>query len=132
MVTISISQSPGDLTPNIVGSVVFERKGDCVPVDAFLLMRSPEVALVGLDTAFNLRIANVGAIKFSDEPPAAVPDWQTPGAPIGQPWPTRSDVFTFRGTGQPDGYIWTGPSGARYQVVRIGAGMFAQPAWQKL
>jgi hypothetical protein len=132
-VTFHVVQSPGDPTPNTVGTLIWRTADTQISTDCYLTWRSPEVTLAALDTHFRLGLQGVEHMKYADPtPPAPVEDWKTPGAPIGPPLPAYAGFFSTAWGGQPEGYIWAAPSGSRYQLTRIGNGLFSMPAWKKL
>jgi len=128
-----VVQSPGDPTPNTTGSLIWRTAEAALATDVYLTMLSPEVTLAALDAHFRLGIKNLEHLRYADPAPAApVEDWKVPGAAIGPPHPTYAGHFATAHQGQPVGFIWTAPSGNRYQHVMVGNGMFAWPLWRKL
>ena len=134
--TFEVVVSPAvgsDTTPNFNSLLKFRFNGETVQVDAYLTYRNPRVTLAVLDAVFNLGIAGIEHMTLP-EPPASKPlqDWETPGAKIGPPLASHAGWFTTLWGGETDGAIWTAPSGTRYQLGRVGNGMFAWPAWKRL
>lgn len=129
-----VAQSPGDPTPNITGVLNWTREGRQVGTDCFLTMRNPEVALASLAVDLGLNIPGIEHMKYVEVAiPKDINDWDQPGAPIGPPLDPERTWFDSRRQGQPEGFVWTAPSGNRYRLDRRGTfAMFSYPAWKKL
>jgi hypothetical protein len=87
-----------------------------------------------LDGVFGLHIKGIENMALPDppRPVEAIKDWEVKGAPIGPPIVAHPGWFMSTYGGQAPGHIWTGPSGARYKLGRVGNGMFSMLAWQVL
>lgn len=93
--------------------------------DALALLHNPELTVANIAMACNIKL-DLGSLKFVDpddtKPP--VPDWEAADSPVGPPMASLPGYFSqnFK-VKQPDyGGVWTGPSGARYQLVRWKSG----------
>ena len=127
------AQSPGDPTPNTTGILTWERDGKTFGTDCFLTLRNPEVSLASICLELNIVVPNLEHQRYVEvAPPAASNDWDAPGAPFGAPIEETKTWYQTRFQGQPDGFVWTAPSGNRYRHERRGTGLFGYPAWKKL
>lgn len=122
-----------DKTANFNSKLKYAHNGQSFIVDAYLTFRAPRTTIAVLDAAFGLAIPGIEHMSLPDPPSGKQPeDWEAKNSPMGPPLASAPGWFTTYWGGQPEGFIWTGPSGARYQLGRFGNGMFQVVGWKKL
>jgi hypothetical protein len=138
---MSPNASGGNVAPGVSvtlwGQYAFEKDGVTVPVDVRIfadgggLVKRLQGAISGLSILLGLGLSPesiAGMIYEEPAPTEPAEDWQAPGSPMAEPLPGQPGRYKSKGTGRQIGDVWTGPSGAVYELQNIG-GIFQYLAW---